>query len=213
MLINDMCIVIKWSDIISTVSTIATVIAVIIALNANKKAEKQLVLALKMQEQSKNVDLFDKRVELMEKADELSKQITGNDAKMVVRIKILFDGTTSQKVDELLKIKEERSNLYLIKCKMWEEYFKKNNFNKKSDMQDAIKNYENKEIALEKLIEISSRHTLTFGTMENINYGEIVREIDEKSSKINEKLKEIKEYMELFILKSIEPVKSQNREL
>jgi hypothetical protein len=48
-------------------SSIATVVAVIVALAANRKATQQLKSALEMQEQSKNVGLFDRRVELAEK--------------------------------------------------------------------------------------------------------------------------------------------------
>ncbi len=53
---------IGWDEI----GVIATVLAVIVALAANRKSSKQLKSALEMQEQSKNVDLLDKRVELAE---------------------------------------------------------------------------------------------------------------------------------------------------
>lgn len=54
---------IGWDE----VGVIATVLAVIVALFANKKATEELKSALKMQEQSKNVSLLDKRIELAEK--------------------------------------------------------------------------------------------------------------------------------------------------
>lgn len=53
---------IGWNEI----GVIATVLAVVVALAANRKSSKQLKSALEMQEQSKNVDLLDKRVELAE---------------------------------------------------------------------------------------------------------------------------------------------------
>lgn len=53
---------IGWDEL----GVIATVLAVVVALVANKKASEQLKSALEMQEQSKNVGLLDKRVELAE---------------------------------------------------------------------------------------------------------------------------------------------------
>lgn len=62
----DFSVPITWSDIISALSMIATVATVIVALNANYKSTQQLKSALKMQEQTKNVELMEKRVELVE---------------------------------------------------------------------------------------------------------------------------------------------------
>ena len=53
---------IGWDEL----GVIATVSAVVVALVANRKASEQLKSALEMQEQSKNVSLLDKRVELAE---------------------------------------------------------------------------------------------------------------------------------------------------
>jgi hypothetical protein len=55
-----MCI--NWEAI----SSIATAAAVIVALASNIEAKKQLKSALEMQEQSKNVGLFDRRIEMSE---------------------------------------------------------------------------------------------------------------------------------------------------
>lgn len=53
---------IGWNEI----GVIATVLAVIVALFANRKATEGLKSALEIQEQSKNVGLLDKRIELAE---------------------------------------------------------------------------------------------------------------------------------------------------
>lgn len=53
---------IGWEEL----GVIATVFAVVVALAANKKASEQLKSALEMQEQSKNVELLEKRVDLAE---------------------------------------------------------------------------------------------------------------------------------------------------
>lgn len=72
---------IGWEEL----GVIATVAAVIVALVANKKSSEQLKSALEMQEQSKNVSLLDKRVELAEviqagkSVSELTLQVLFND--------------------------------------------------------------------------------------------------------------------------------------
>lgn len=72
---------IGWDE----VGVIATALAVIVALYANRKATQQLKSALEMQEQSKNVGLLDKRIELAEKiqsgksVSELTLQVLFND--------------------------------------------------------------------------------------------------------------------------------------
>lgn len=72
---------IGWDEL----GVIATVLAVIVALYANRKATHELKSALKMQEQSKNVSLLDKRIELAEKiqsgnsVSELTLQVLFND--------------------------------------------------------------------------------------------------------------------------------------
>ena len=72
---------IGWDEL----GVIATVLAVVVALAANKKASEQLKSALEMQEQSKNVSLLDKRVELAEaiqhgnSVSELTLQVLFND--------------------------------------------------------------------------------------------------------------------------------------
>jgi hypothetical protein len=53
---------IGWNEL----AACATTVAVIVALFANHKSTKQLKYALKMQEQSKNIELFEKRVTLTE---------------------------------------------------------------------------------------------------------------------------------------------------
>lgn len=72
---------IGWDEI----GVIATVLAVVVALAASRKSSKQLKSALEMQEQSKNVNLLDKRVELAEaiqhgrSVSELTLQVLFND--------------------------------------------------------------------------------------------------------------------------------------
>lgn len=53
---------IGWDEI----GVIATVIAVVVALAANQSSRKQLVKALEMQEQSKNVELLGQRINVID---------------------------------------------------------------------------------------------------------------------------------------------------
>lgn len=71
---------IGWDEL----GVIATVAAVVVALRANCKATTQLKSALKMQEQSKNVELMDKRLAI---AEEIQRE------KRVpeLTLKVLFD--------------------------------------------------------------------------------------------------------------------------
>lgn len=72
---------IGWDEL----GVIATVVAVIVALVANRKSSKQLKSALEMQEQSKNVGLLDRRVETAEaiqsgkSVSEITLQVLFND--------------------------------------------------------------------------------------------------------------------------------------
>ena len=68
----DFSVPITWADIISFISTIVAFVAVIVAIAANKKASQSLNYSLKMQEQSKNIDLFEKRVAVI---DEIKKNV------------------------------------------------------------------------------------------------------------------------------------------
>lgn len=79
-----------WDEI----GTIATVAAVVVALFANRNANKQLKAALKIQEQSKNVDLFDKRVAIMTEIKE--KNVTAE-----LQLQLLFDKTIVDAYAEL----------------------------------------------------------------------------------------------------------------
>lgn len=76
---------IGWDEL----GVIATVVAVIVALVANRKSSKQLKSALEMQEQSKNVELLDRRVEMAE-AIQSGKSVSE------LTLRVLFD-------DEIVK--------------------------------------------------------------------------------------------------------------
>lgn len=82
--------------VVEIIGVIATVAAVIVALVANKKANDSIKISIKMQEQSKNVDLFEKRVELIE--------ILKSDNKVSeVKLQLLFDKYIIKEYDKIKK--------------------------------------------------------------------------------------------------------------
>lgn len=72
------------SIVIDAISAAATIAAVVVALLANRKATKQLKSALEMQEQSKNVELMDRRIALTE-------DIQKGKSVSELELRILFD--------------------------------------------------------------------------------------------------------------------------
>lgn len=87
---------ITWADIINIISTIAALAAVGASIIANQKASKSLDCSLKMQEQSKSIDLFDKRVAVIE--DIKQANITSR-----LRLELLFSESIINEYDTMLK--------------------------------------------------------------------------------------------------------------
>lgn len=81
-----------WEEL----GVVATTAAVVVALWANHSAKKQLNAALAMQEQSKNVSLLDKRVEV---ADNIR-----NDREIsITALKVLFNPEIEKKYSEIIE--------------------------------------------------------------------------------------------------------------
>ena len=80
----DFSVPITWADIINVISTVIAFLAVIVAIISNCKASKSLKKTIEMQEQSKNVDLYDKRLALYDK-------IKSNKNTSYIEVKLLFD--------------------------------------------------------------------------------------------------------------------------
>ena len=91
-----------WNEI----GTIATVAAVIVALVANNKSSKAIKMSLKIQEQSKNVDLYDKRLALYE-------DVKNNKNVSDIAIRLLFDKAIVNKYEKMILYRknQRKSNL------------------------------------------------------------------------------------------------------
>lgn len=101
---------IGWQEL----SAIATTIAVIIALFANKKTSEQLQKSLQMHEQSKNISLYEKRIDIF-------KRMMKNKANNVddVDIEILFN----QEILDIMILKNKILNDISTQNYLIDEYF------------------------------------------------------------------------------------------
>ena len=93
-----------WNEI----GTIATVAAVIVALVANNKSSKAIKMSLKIQEQSKNVDLYDKRLALYE-------DVKNNKNVSDVSVKLLFDKKIVKSYDEMILYRKKQREFHYDK--------------------------------------------------------------------------------------------------
>lgn len=107
-MIFDFTVPITWADIINVVSTFVAFVAVIVAIVANCKASKSLKYSLKMQEQSKNVDLYDKRLALYD-------SIKNNKNVSDVSVKLLFDKKIVKSYDEMILYRKKQREFHYDK--------------------------------------------------------------------------------------------------
>jgi hypothetical protein len=87
----------------NALSSIATVAAVVVALAANRKSTQQLKSALEIQEQSKNVSLLDRRIELIENIQ------SGKDVSELT-VQVLFNNNILKHYKEWKNYLVEKTN-------------------------------------------------------------------------------------------------------
>ena len=106
---NEFCkFICQYNDQISlfvnAISSIAMVATVIVALCANKQSNKQLKSALEMQEQSKNIELYEKRLEIIKIIYQFKIGMGIEEIQMLpIKIRILYnnDEKILEKFDKL----------------------------------------------------------------------------------------------------------------
>lgn len=99
----DTSVPLTWSDVINIFMVVLTAITIIIAIVGNFYNRKQLKISLSMHEQSKNIDLFDRRLNLM------NKIINSNGSNLVnsinfVEIELLFNKNILSMVQQKITI-------------------------------------------------------------------------------------------------------------
>ena len=102
--------------VVDIIATIATVSAVIIAVWANKQTQQELKQSLIIQEQAKNVDLFDRRVNLL---DNIEKDTLISET----HLKVLFDNNVINLYNQLEQCKKELLTKAILCAKILKIHF------------------------------------------------------------------------------------------
>lgn len=100
--------------VIDIVVAVATVFAVIVALVANHKSSKAIKISLKIHEQSKNIDLYDKRLELYE-------DVKNNKNVSDIAVRLLFDKKIVNIYEKMISYRKKQRESY--SNKKWAENF------------------------------------------------------------------------------------------
>ena len=117
MRIFDFSFPIGWNEL----GVIATALAVIIALWANRQSKKQLISALEIQEQSKNIELLDQRVSVIENIEK-NNQVPSRMVKLLFNEKIVEEYQTWLSYKKKEATAESDIRFYLSECKAREEH-------------------------------------------------------------------------------------------
>lgn len=201
---------IGWDEL----GVIATVAAVIIALVANKKATQQLNSALKMQEQSKNVELLDRRMSMIETI------ISGNEISQI-SLQVLFNKEIDNQYQSWKNHLKERTcaeHEMQMFCSESSTWYLDNNTHR--TVQNAIIDFERQigmkdctEEVHDAFIKFCDEHEIVHGHNEDgelitLNYLEI-KECLDKESESEKKEKELTiNLMKEFVSKSIQKIDS-----
>lgn len=205
----DFSVPITWADIINFISTVVAFVAVIVAIVANCKAKESLEYSLKMQEQSKNVDLFEKRVAIIEalKEEKLISEIS---------LKLLFENSVFEEYKKLQKIREEKKSaehdmrVYELCVQVSDGvggYL--NPIEDIRALEYKIEHYGETEENKKEFEELCEKHQITyseFGEPERskiYNYIDLSRKIGDKNLEAENQLKKLLEKMEKEIAESI----------
>ena len=171
-----------FSMTIDIIGTIATVAAVIVAIVANHKANQSIKYSLKMQEQSKNIDLFEKRVALINDIKE------NNTADSVV-LKLLYqeDERIFESYNKLqILIADNNSLIYQLKLSMV--------MHKISDGEGGYL--------------VTEPNLIESDNIKNDEQKELSYRIKNSTEKIQKQKEELLELMQMFIQKSIASIKN-----
>lgn len=197
------------SLVIDILSTIATVVAVIVAIVANRKATQSIKYSLKMQEQSKSVDLFDKRIAIIE-------EIKSNYTTSRLHLDLLFDEDISKEyanlLDCLTSLTQAKDDLDVY-CDNLDAADGEGGFVSPVDeLENAFEMLEKLEFPPDEVSafeELCRNHEITFsvsGKKEDVkvyNYKDIIDAINYAQDKLGKQRKKLVKDMQEFVKKSI----------
>lgn len=210
----DLSTTLSWTDIISAATAIFTFLAVIVAVISNRNANKSLKYSLKIQEQSKNIDLYDKRLGII-------KSINKFDINTIERLPIvlLFDESIVEIFDKCCVLEKELEKA----CTDKEEYeiiLEKRNFQHGRQIitdlsvlekdvfdakccDDSLKNF--KELCDQNIL-LNESPSLNGRNKKDYNYFDITNRIHNFKRALYIEKEKLCENMEYFIKKSIETI-------
>ncbi len=198
-----------WEEL----GVVATVAAVIVALVSNRSARKQLIAALKMQEQSKNVSLLEERLKIAE-------AIRENEAVSAISVRVLYN----DEIFSEFQILQELESQHRQALADGEVYFDALKANAGSDVVDKIREYTGLYLErsdcpktyYEEFQNLCSQHIQYWSVtgfsndQREYNYYEIYTTAVEINRRIVEKRENIVLSMEKFLSDSIMRVNSTN---
>lgn len=207
--IVDLAFPIGWSEI----GVIATALAVIVALFANRSAKKQLTNALKMQEQSKNVSLLELRTKAI---DEIRKGLPVSNSSM----KVLFNENIYAVYESLCDAKKRYQVAKSDEDTFFEAASSESNITpSKENIKDKIQEYEmfiDRPDCPQKIkddyVEYCSDNEVWWsdtGSSDDrrtYNHAEIRDRMTESCQDIEKYTEQLVELMEKFVASSIAPI-------
>ncbi len=220
-----MCEIIKWlfdnlnevSVVIDFLCMIATTIAVIVAIVANKNASKSLNYSLRIHEQSKNIDLFDKRVSVISEIE------TKLDAPKL-GLQLLFDENIMKLYDNYIDSARDYSNAqhnmrtYEHELEtLYNESDTRSPFEKMKKMERQLNEFDNEKseeyISLFKEFKtLCDKNIHSHLSVENdsdlevYDFIELSKDLRDSRKKYTESKKILIEEMKSFVQKSISPI-------
>ena len=209
---------IGWNEfgvIVSVLGVVATVFAIWVALNANKKASQQIKSALDIHEQSKSISLFEERACIIDAIDQ-----GDGDTIATRKIRILFNEDIEKVYSDYLSALAtvhsiaNDINYYFSLLQVQDGYGGYSN-----DIQERIENYEamldhpdcppERYDEFKDFCEKHEIHASETGSPEDwkcFNYYELFTNLRNQSDFSNELKRKLIEKMEQFLSDSIKPI-------
>lgn len=196
-----------WEEL----GVVATVAAVIVALLSNHSAKKQLIAALKMQEQSKNVSLLEERLKVAE-------AIRTGKAVSVISVKVLYNEEIVKDFQELQDLEGEYNEAASDELVFFDALKETDATDVEKKIKEYTENYLERpdctEAIWEQFWNYCNQHTSFWShtgfsdDRREYNYYEIYTKMVKTHKKIGEKRKSIVSKMEEFLSESIKQVDS-----
>ena len=194
---------ISWDE----VATIATSVAVIVALFANVNSNKQLKKALQMHEQTKNLGLFDRRLDLLSRIldDDAISEVSDDE------VGLFFNNTILKKVQnkrkQLITAKNINSELNIYFNILYQ-----NNIIEKS-LEEIKNEFAEQETLSDKSDELKNQYLKFCKRYEWVEYGEVYNysvlndSLEQISCEIKKSNEDIQNEIKIFIKDSIRELK------